>query len=87
MRDRETTPELLAPAGDREAMRAAVANGADAVGPFYLGRWEANGRSGWQLTNAPTTPVEIPALSSTAHSTPAPAAPSVAPTTDDDIPF
>ena len=65
----------------------AVANGADAVGPFYLGRWEANGRSGWQLTNAPTTPVEIPALSSTAHSTPAPAAPSVAPTTDDDIPF
>ena len=65
----------------------AIANGADAVGPFYLGRWEANGRSGWQLTNAPTTPIEIPALSSTAQATPAPAAPSVAPTTDDDIPF
>lgn len=64
----------------------AIANGADAVGPFYLGRWEANGRSGWQLTNAPTTPIEIPALSSTAQAPPA-AAPSVPPTTDDDIPF
>lgn len=63
----------------------AIANGADAVGPFYLGRWEANGRSGWQLTNAPTTPVEIPALSNTAQTT-APVA-SVTPTTDDDIPF
>lgn len=63
----------------------AIANGADAVGPFYLGRWEANGRSGWQLTNAPTTPIEIPALSSTAQTT-APVA-SVPPTTDDDIPF
>lgn len=63
----------------------AIANGADAVGPFYLGRWEANGRSGWQLTNAPTTPIEIPALSSTAQTT-APVT-SVPPTTDDDIPF
>ena len=63
----------------------AVANGADAVGPFYLGRWESNGRSGWQLTNAPTTPLVI---NDTTTQTPA-AAPvmSVAPTTDDDIPF
>ena len=66
----------------------AVANGADAVGPFYLGRWESNGRSGWQLTNAPTTPTTIPDMTST----PSPAAP-VAPAGaasiggDDDIPF
>ncbi len=64
----------------------AIANGADAVGPFYLGRWEANGRSGWQLTNTPTTPIEIPALSNTAQATTAPVT-SVPPTTDDDIPF
>jgi len=61
----------------------AVANGADAVGPFYLGRWESNGRSGWQLTNAPTTPLVINDTTSPAT---APVA-SVAPTTDDDIPF
>ena len=42
MRDRETTPELLAPAGDREAMRAAVANGADAV---YFGLSNFNARA------------------------------------------
>lgn len=63
----------------------AIANGADAVGPFFLTWWEANGRSGWDLTNAPTTPVEIPDFSSTAQTT-APVA-SVTPTTDDDIPF
>ncbi len=63
----------------------AVANGADAVGPFYLGRWESNGRSGWQLTNAPTTPLVI---NDTTTQTPATApVASVAPTTDDDIPF
>jgi hypothetical protein len=62
-----------------------VATGKDAFGPFYLGRWESNGRSGWELTNAPTTPTTIPDMTST----PSPAAPvaSVAPTTDDDIPF
>jgi hypothetical protein len=62
-----------------------VANGKDAFGPFYLGRWESNGRSGWELTNAPTTPTTIPDMTST----PSPAAPvaSVAPTTDDDLPF
>jgi hypothetical protein len=37
-----------------------LANGADGVGPFYLGRWENGGRSGWTLTNAPTTPLAIP---------------------------
>ena len=67
----------------------AVANGADAIGPFYLGRWESNGRSGWQLTNAPSTPSVIPALSQSAQSTtPAPAAaPGVSIGGDDDIPF
>jgi hypothetical protein len=64
----------------------AVANGADAVGPFYLGRWESNGRSGWQLTNAPTTPTTIPDMTSTPVTPAAPVA-SVAPTTDDDTPF
>jgi hypothetical protein len=40
----------------------AIAQGADAVGPVYLGRWENDsGRSGWQLTFAPTTPMTIPA--------------------------
>jgi hypothetical protein len=64
---------------------AGIANGNDAFGPFYLGRWESNGRSGWELTNAPTTPTTIPDMTST----PSPAATvaSVAPTTDDDIPF
>jgi hypothetical protein len=37
-----------------------LANGADGVGPFYLGRWENGGRSGWTLTNQPTTPMTIP---------------------------
>lgn len=41
-----------------------LANGVDAVGPFYLGRWSNNGRSGWTLTNQPTTPQEIPLNSS-----------------------
>ena len=36
-----SSPELLAPAGDMEAMRAAVANGADAV---YFGLSEFNAR-------------------------------------------
>ena len=67
----------------------AVANGADAIGPFFLGRWESNGRSGWQLTNAPSTPSVIPALSQSAQTTPtAPAAaPGVSIGGDDDIPF
>lgn len=65
----------------------AVAKGADAIGPFFLGRWESNGRSGWQLTNAPSTPSVIPALSQSAQTTPAAPVASVAPTTDDDIPF
>jgi len=37
----------------------AIANGADAAGPFYLGRWEQGNRSGWTLTPEPTTPLEI----------------------------
>ena len=37
-----TKPELLSPAGDREAMRAAVANGADAV---YFGLSDFNARA------------------------------------------
>src|SRR3954469_11902147 len=39
--DRPSAPELLAPAGDWEAMRAAVANGADAV---YFGLSNFNAR-------------------------------------------
>jgi hypothetical protein len=39
----------------------AIAQGADAIGPCYLGRWEANGKSGWQITFNPTTPMTIPA--------------------------
>ena len=41
----------------------AVANGADGVGPFYLGRWENGNRSGWMLTPEPTTPMTIPETS------------------------
>ena len=36
----------------------------DAVGPCYLGRWEANGKSGWQITFEPTTVLKIPATQS-----------------------
>ena len=38
----------------------AVAQGADAVGPFYLGRWENGNRSGWTLTPEPTKVMDIP---------------------------
>ena len=73
----------------------AIANGADGVGPFYLGRWENGTRSGWTLTPEPTTPMTIPAPSSTTTpaSTPAPAAPAVSKTLQDaidngdDLPF
>lgn len=37
----------------------AIAQGADGVGPFYLGRWENGNRSGWMMTPEPTTPMEI----------------------------
>lgn len=37
----------------------AIANGADAVGPWYLGRWEKGNRAGWTMTHEPTTPREI----------------------------
>src|SRR5688500_4811041 len=48
MRSRRNTPELLAPAGSLDAVRAAVANGADAV---YLGAERFNARDeGAQLT-------------------------------------
>ncbi|MFO0796482.1 MAG: DUF3656 domain-containing protein [Gemmataceae bacterium] len=49
------TPELLAPAGDREALRAAVANGADAV---YFGLTGFNARA----RAANFTPAELPEL-------------------------
>lgn len=71
----------------------AIANGADAVGPFYLGRWENGNRSGWTLTPEPTTPMAIPEHSSTQQ----PATPAIVPPSvqaggkpahqDDDIPF
>src|SRR5688500_1005765 len=48
MRSRRNTPELLAPAGSLDAVRAAVANGANAV---YLGAERFNARDeGAQLT-------------------------------------
>src|SRR3989337_2785910 len=42
MERRPVRPEILSPAGDREAMRAAVANGADAV---YFGLSNFNARA------------------------------------------
>ena len=39
----------------------AMASGGDGVGPCYLGRWEANGKSGWQITFEPTPVMKIPA--------------------------
>src|SRR5947208_464293 len=42
--DRPIKPELLSPAGDWESMRAAVANGADAV-YFGLGNFNARHRA------------------------------------------
>jgi hypothetical protein len=68
----------------------AIANGADGVGPFYLGRWENGNRSGWTLTPEPTTPMAIPAPSAQAS---APAAPAPSKTLQnaidagDDLPF
>lgn len=50
---RRTVPELLAPAGDWEALRAAVANGADAV---YFGLTDFNARA--RATNF--APDELP---------------------------
>src|SRR3954464_14888260 len=43
-----TAPELLAPAGDWDAMRAAVANGADAV---YFGLRGGNFNARYRATN------------------------------------
>ena len=42
-----------------QKITTAIANGADAVGPFYLGRWENGNRSGWMLTPEPTKPMQI----------------------------
>ena len=58
--DRPSRPELLAPAGDWEAMRAAVANGADAVyfglselqRPAPGGQFHAGGASGGDAVSA-----------------------------------
>ena len=67
----------------------AIAQGADAVGPFYLGRWENGNRSGWMLTPEPTQPLDIPELSSTAQATPPAPKPADKPAAnyDDDLPF
>jgi hypothetical protein len=66
----------------------AVAKGADAVGPCYLGKWAANGKSGWQLTFEPTTTTEAPVGNSFENEVKQTVA-SVTPveTTDSDIPF
>jgi len=68
---------------------AAIGAGADMVGPCYLGRWERNGRSGWEITFEPTEVKNIPAhpnQSAPATPTPAPAQ-AKADFGDDDIPF
>lgn len=54
----------------------ALANGADASGPWYLGRWQNGTRSGWVLTHEQTTPVEITDQVDDTRSS-----------TDDDVPF
>lgn len=67
----------------------AVANGADAVGPFYLGRWENGTRSGWTLTPEPTKPLDIPETTQEREQTAKAAASSAyaADLADSDIPF
>ena len=72
-----------------EKISVAIANGANAVGPFYLGRWENGTRSGWTLTPEPTKPLTIPEVNE------APAVVSPPPSVqngkaahaDDDLPF
>ena len=67
---------------------AALGAGADMVGPCYLGRWERNGRSGWEITFEATEPKAIPANPN--QSIPAPASQPAAAKADfgdDDIPF
>lgn len=67
-----------------------LANGADAVGPFYLGRWSNNGRTGWTLTNQPTTPMDAPSMTGepAKPATPPPSAKDGVPAhADDDLPF
>src|ERR1043165_1839591 len=55
MQTRSRTPELLSPAGDGEALRAAVANGADAV-YFGLSNFNARHRdSNFRLEELPDT--------------------------------
>jgi hypothetical protein len=42
----------------------AMANGADATGPFYLGRWDnGRGQGGWELTKTPTEVRDITPVS------------------------
>lgn len=67
-----------------------LANGADAVGPFYLGRWSNNGRTGWTLTNQPTTPMDAPSMTGepAQPATPPPSVKDGVPAhADDDLPF
>jgi hypothetical protein len=66
-----------------QKVSVAIANGADAIGPFYLGRWENGTRSGWTLTPEPTQAKTIP---------PSPAREDaekreIGTATDDDLPF
>ena len=67
----------------------AIAQGADAIGPCYLGRWEANGKSRWQITFNPTTPLTIPATQqqAAAAATTERVAAVTADLVDSDIPF
>jgi hypothetical protein len=67
----------------------AIANGADGVGPFYLGRWENGNRSGWTLTPEPTKPLSIPEVNEApAVMSPPPSVQNGKPAhADDDLPF
>jgi len=65
----------------------AIANGADAVGPFYLGRWENGTRSGWTLTPEPTKPMSIPDVTPDQPAKAEPQAGGKATYDGDDLPF
>lgn len=65
----------------------AIANGADATGPFYLGRWENNGRAGWTLTGEPSEVREITMPSPTPAQSDAGKRELKAAVVGDDLPF
>jgi len=67
-----------------QKISVAIAQGADAIGPFYLGRWENGTRSGWTLTPEPTQAKTIPPSPARAEAEKREIAD---PISDDDLPF